>query len=160
MFFQSGCEKCIVLRDNAMKPSSATVRTRICKMLRIVAVLWLAIFLPAVSAIAKKKPPDHPIDLNVANEKELEELPGVGPTTAKAIIDFREKSGHFKRVEDLLTIRGISETKLQKMKPYLTIGPGPTAKPAAVAHSTVGSSAAGPKPVQPSRPQPAPQNTQ
>lgn len=97
--------------------------------LRIFAILLLAMFLPAISAMAKKNPPDHPIDLNVANEKELEELPGVGPTTAKAIVDFREKSGRFKRVEDLLTIRGISEAKLQKMRPYLTIGPAPTPKP-------------------------------
>jgi competence ComEA-like helix-hairpin-helix protein len=84
-------------------------------------------------ALAKKKTPDHRIDLNVANEKELEELPGVGPTTAKAIVQFREKSGRFKRVEDLLVIRGISETKLAKMRPYLTIGP--PSKPVAPAKS-------------------------
>ena len=139
-------------------------RTRNRKMLRVVVILLLAIFLPAVSAIAKKKPPDHPIDLNAANEKELEELPGVGPTTAKAIIDFREKSGRFKRVEDLLTIRGISETKLRKMRPYLTIGPAPTAKPATAAHSTTGTTTAGSKPAQNSHPsqpaQPAPKTTQ
>jgi len=40
-------------------------------------------------AHGKKKPPAHPIDINEATVKELEELPGVGPTTAKAIIEFR-----------------------------------------------------------------------
>jgi len=55
--------------------------------------------------------------------KELEQLPGVGPTTAKAIVDFRTKAGRFRRVNDLLVIRGISETKLKKMRPYITIGP-------------------------------------
>jgi competence ComEA-like helix-hairpin-helix protein len=86
----------------------------------------LLVFVACTAPIyAKKKPPDHPIDLNVANEKELEELPGVGPTTAKAIIEFREKSGRIKRVEDLLVIRGISETKLQKMRPYVTVGAPP-----------------------------------
>jgi len=87
--------------------------------------ILLATVFSAAPAFAKKNPPAHPIDLNVANEKELEELPGVGPTTAKAIIQFREKSGRFRRVEDLLVIRGISETKLQKMRPYLTVGPPP-----------------------------------
>jgi competence protein ComEA len=89
----------------------------------VAALLCIALFFPAFSALAKKKPPDHPIDLNVANEKELEELPGVGPTTAKAIVDFRAKSGPFKRVEDLLVIHGVSETKLHKMRPYLVVGP-------------------------------------
>ena len=88
--------------------------------------LFLAVIFFAAPALAKKNPPLHPIDLNVANEKELEELPGVGPTTAKAIIQFRLKSGRFRRVEDLLVIRGISETKLQKMRRYITVGPPPT----------------------------------
>lgn len=79
----------------------------------------------AVPALAKKTPPKHPIDINAASAKELEELPGVGPTTAKAIIQFREKTGRFRRVEDLLAIRGISETKLAKMRPYITVGPSP-----------------------------------
>jgi competence ComEA-like helix-hairpin-helix protein len=74
---------------------------------------------------AKKRAPDHPIDLNEANEKELEELPGVGRRTAKAIIEFREKSGKFKRVDDLLVIGGISEAKLSKMRRYLVVGPPP-----------------------------------
>ena len=95
----------------------------------------LALAICVAPALAKKKTPDHRIDLNVANEKELEELPGVGPTTAKAIIQFREKSGRFKRVEDLLVIRGISEAKLAKMRPYLTVEP-PPAKSTSPAPST------------------------
>ena len=72
---------------------------------------------------AKKLPPERLIDLNVANVKELAELPGVGPTTAQAIIKFRQKSGPFRRVEDLLVIRGISEAKLKKLRPYVVIPP-------------------------------------
>ena len=92
----------------------------------------LAILLLAATSMPaqKKQPPSTPVDINVANIKELEQLPGVGATTAKAIIDFRTKSGRFHRVEDLLVIRGISETKLKKMRPYVTVGPPPAAKPA------------------------------
>ncbi|HKV46967.1 MAG TPA: helix-hairpin-helix domain-containing protein [Candidatus Acidoferrales bacterium] len=100
-------------------------------------VVFLAAVLlfPSRSAFAKKKAPDHPIDLNAATEKELEELPGVGPTTAKAVIEFREKSGKFKRVDDLLVIRGISEAKLARIRPYVVIGPAPAATKPAPTHS-------------------------
>jgi len=88
----------------------------------------------AAPAVAKKTPPAHPLDLNTATVKQLEQLPGVGPTTAKAIVEFRTKTGRFQRVTDLLVIRGISETKLKKMRPYITIGPPPK-KSATPAHS-------------------------
>jgi len=51
------------------------------------------------------------INLNTANAKELETLPGIGPALAKRIIAFREKRHGFKRVEELLAIPGISEKK-------------------------------------------------
>ena len=94
-------------------------------------LLCIALLFPLPSAFAKKKAPDHPIDLNAATEKELEELPGVGPTTAKAIVEFREKSGKFKRVDDLLVIRGISDAKLTRIRPYVVIGPPAPSKPTA-----------------------------
>jgi comEA protein len=90
------------------------------------ALLFLTL---AVSAFANKTPPTHPIDINLASAKELEELPGVGPTTAKAIIQFRTKTGRFQRIEDLLAIRGISEAKLAKMRPYIIVGPAPPRTP-------------------------------
>jgi competence ComEA-like helix-hairpin-helix protein len=100
------------------------LRTMSYRIATIFAGLSAMLFLSfAVPALAKKTPPKHPIDINLAGAKELEELPGVGPTTAKAIIQFREKTGRFRRVEDLLAIRGISETKLAKMRPYIMVGP-------------------------------------
>jgi competence ComEA-like helix-hairpin-helix protein len=104
------------------------------KLLRLAVIAFVALHLCVMLGTdgfaQKKQPPSTPIDLNVANIKELEQLPGVGATTAKAIIDFRTKSGRFHRVEDLLVIRGISEAKLKKMRPYVTVGPSPVAKPA------------------------------
>ena len=84
--------------------------------------------LPLNSA-ANKNPPAHPIDLNTATIKQLQQLPGVGPTIAKAIVAFRTKSGRFRRLEDLLAVRGISESKLEKIRPYITIGPPPKKSP-------------------------------
>jgi competence protein ComEA len=69
--------------------------------------MWLVL---AVPAFAKKTPPAaYSVDLNTATVKELEQLAGVGPTTAKAIVEFRTKSGRFRRVNDLLVIRVGSE---------------------------------------------------
>lgn len=104
---------------------------------QIIALLVILLLAVTVSSAQKKQPPSTPVDLNVANIKELEQLPGVGPTTAKAIIDFRTKSGRFHRVEDLLVIRGISEAKLKKMRPYVTVGPPLATKPAPAAKTTM-----------------------
>src|ERR1700758_2449621 len=79
---------------------------------------------------AQKKPPSKPVDLNAATIKELQELPGVGQVTAQRIIDMRQKSGHFRRVEDLLAIRGISQKKLDAMRPYVTVSASPATPPA------------------------------
>ena len=83
----------------------------------------LAVLGFAAATLAKKTPPAHPVDLNAATVKELEQLPGIGPTTAKAIVQFRAKGGRFRRIEDLLVIRGISEAKLEKLRPYVTVSP-------------------------------------
>jgi competence ComEA-like helix-hairpin-helix protein len=111
------------------------------------ALAWMAllaagVLAPAPSASAAKNPPTHKIDVNLAGAKELQELPGVGPTTAKAIIQFRTKSGRFHRVEDLLAIRGISETKLAKMRPYIVVTTPPAPPPKKAPSS------AAPKPAQ------------
>ena len=56
------------------------------------------------------------LNLNTATLAELETLPGVGPVLARRIIDFREKKGGFRRVEELLVIPGISERKWKLIK--------------------------------------------
>ena len=96
-----------------------------------VVISGLALLCLCAAAQAGKHPPTRPIDLNLANVKELQELPGVGPVMAQKIIDMRAKGGHFHRVEDLLAIRGISQKKLDAMRPYVTVSaPPPPAAPA------------------------------
>jgi competence ComEA-like helix-hairpin-helix protein len=69
----------------------------------------------------RKELPREPLDLNTATAEQLEKLPGIGPTTAKAIVRFREKAGPFRRVEELLAVRGITKARLEKLKPHLTV---------------------------------------
>jgi competence protein ComEA len=94
-------------------------------------------FLGAAAVMAgakKKRPPAKPIDLNHATIDQLDEIPGVGPVTARHIVEFRQKSGPFKRVDDLLSIHGISQRRLEKMRPYVTVGPTAKAQPGAASH--------------------------
>ena len=71
---------------------------------------------PAVSAL---------INLNSANAAELEKLPGVGPAMATRILEYRQKSGGFKKIEELMNVKGIGEKSFLKLKPMLVV----TAKP-------------------------------
>lgn len=89
----------------------------------VFALLFGLLMLAAGGVQAKKVPPAHPVDLNSATIAELEEVPGIGPSTAQAIIAFRTKSSPFRRVEDLLAIHGISKRKLDQMRPYVTVVP-------------------------------------
>lgn len=61
------------------------------------------------------------VNLNEADEAALDALPGVGPATAKAIIEHRRKIGRFSSVDQLLDVRGIGEAKLEQIRPLVTI---------------------------------------
>jgi competence ComEA-like helix-hairpin-helix protein len=78
--------------------------------------------------LAKKKPPAHPININTASAADLQQVPGIGPSTAQKILDTRKSYGTFKSVDDLLAIKGIGPKKLEKMRKYLTIGKPPSKK--------------------------------
>ena len=85
---------------------------------------FLALTLPPLAqAQGKKEPSPAPLDLNTATVEQLENLPEIGPTMAKAIVRFREKSGPFRRVEDLLAVRGITRRRLEKIRPLVTVVP-------------------------------------
>jgi len=70
---------------------------------------------------AAKQPPSKPLNLNAATADQLAQLPGIGPKTAQSIVDFRKTSGPFRRVEDLLAIRGITRKKLEAIRPYVIV---------------------------------------
>ncbi len=80
-------------------------------LLAILAVALLSVYVPKVLALAA-------VDLNTASETELESLPGVGAKTAQAIIAARP----FKSVDDLNKVKGIGNTKFDKLKELVTVG--------------------------------------
>lgn len=61
------------------------------------------------------------VDLNRATVDDLDRLPGVGPATARAIIDHRTRNGPFASVDDLLAVRGIGPAKLAEIRPWVAV---------------------------------------
>lgn len=59
------------------------------------------------------------ININLATQKEFETLPGVGPSTAKKIIEYRGEHHRFNAIEDLKKVKGIGEKTFEKLKPFL-----------------------------------------
>ncbi len=89
-----------------------------------VALLALAVLSLGTVAPLSAAEENDPIDLNRATARELIQLPGVGEVIAKRIVDFREEHGPFKRVEDLMKVKGIGEKSLERIRPYIRIGKG------------------------------------
>lgn len=77
---------------------------------------------PAVDTNHKAKKNSSIININQASMEQLVLLPGIGPATARKIILYRKKHGSFKRIDDLINIKGIGSKKLAQLKPYLRIG--------------------------------------
>jgi competence protein ComEA len=64
-----------------------------------------------------------PVDINTATAAELETLPGIGPKTADAIVEYREANGPFETIEDIMDVPGIGEGTFEKIKDGITVGP-------------------------------------
>ena len=94
---------------------------------RILAVLLLvviaALAMPPALAAPKTAPsPADKVNVNTAGLEELVSLPGIGRAYAQRIIEYRDKNGPFKRLEDLLNVRGIGEKTFERIKDRVTLG--------------------------------------
>jgi len=87
------------------------------------AILALAICL-AVPMYPANPTPSRPININTASVTELMQLPKVGQKTAERIVEFRKQHGNFKRIEEIMNVKGIGEKSFAKLKPFMTLGPG------------------------------------
>jgi competence protein ComEA len=65
--------------------------------------------------------PNPRVDLNHAETSELESLPGIGPVLARRIVEQRRRVGSFRRVEELLAVRGVGPRLLARLAPRVTV---------------------------------------
>ncbi|MCO8129014.1 ComEA family DNA-binding protein [Acidimicrobiia bacterium EGI L10123] len=87
------------------------------------------VYVPRIGEVPPPPPPGPdgssveagPVDLNAADATLLETLPGIGPATAAAIIDHRERHGPFATVDGLLAVRGIGEAKLAALRDLVRV---------------------------------------
>ena len=75
----------------------------------------------AVRAAAGQAAAPAVLNLNTATVAQLEALPGIGKATAERIVEYRQKSGGFKKIEELMNVRGVGEKSFLKLKPLITV---------------------------------------
>ena len=66
------------------------------------------------------------VNINTASANDFEALPGIGAKTAARIVEYRQKNGPFKKVEELMNVRGIGEKNFLKLRGQLTVSGQPT----------------------------------
>ena len=78
----------------------------------------------AASARSAAKPAASvsPLNINTASVAELDALPGVGAKTAALIIEYRQKNGPFKKIEELMNVRGVGEKNFLKLRAQISVG--------------------------------------
>ncbi|OUO94849.1 helix-hairpin-helix domain-containing protein [Cloacibacillus sp. An23] len=76
----------------------------------------------SVSSAPRASAASGKININTAGLGELDSLAGIGPKTGQAIIDYREANGPFRRVEDLMNVKGIGPKKFDAIKDDITVG--------------------------------------
>lgn len=91
----------------------------------LVVALGLAGSLPLGAQTGARPAPSAPqadvVNLNTASATQLAGLPGIGPKTAELIIQYRQKNGDFKKIEEIMNVRGIGEKSFLKLKSRLIV---------------------------------------
>ena len=101
------------------------MRTLIAGAIALTAMLVLAAPTTSARQADKAGGATAALNLNSATLEQLQALPGIGPKTAQLIVEYRQKSGGFKKVEELMNIKGIGEKSFLKLKPMVIV----TARP-------------------------------
>lgn len=93
-------------------------------------VLALVFFLVSlgVSFSQTSVPAKAKIDINTATSQELESLPRIGPKIAQRIIEFRTQNGNFRKIEDIMKVKGIGQKLFEQIKDRIVVSQEKPAK--------------------------------
>lgn len=89
-------------------------------MYRLLRSLAVALALSPLAALALE-----PVNINAADATALQQINGIGPSKANAIVEYRKANGPFASVNDLAKVPGIGEKSLERLKPQITTGAPP-----------------------------------
>ena len=93
------------------------------KMKALAASLILGlVFFSIVPLYAQSKTESEKININTASAVDLDKLPRIGPKVAQRIIDYRKENGPFKKIEEIMKVKGIGEKTFAKLKELITVG--------------------------------------
>lgn len=90
-------------------------------MKKLIPIILLALMAVAASAVGADAAPSGVVNINTASADELQYLPRVGPALAGRILEFREANGSFEAVDELVAVKGIGGTSLEKLRPFVTV---------------------------------------
>jgi competence protein ComEA len=98
----------------------AAARIRVA-LLAALAALGFAAVIAAASSTPATATPNGVVNVNTASAAELEQLPGIGESKAKAIVAYREDHGAYQQVEDLLEVKGIGDVALERIRKLVVV---------------------------------------
>lgn len=87
---------------------------------RIVSMTLALVLVVAASVAADGPSSSGIVNINTASEEQLQLLPRVGPALAGRIVEFREASGPFQTVDEIVAVKGIGEVAFERLRPYIT----------------------------------------
>lgn len=93
--------------------------TRLVAKTLLIGLVLALVVSPIVSAQATA---GGKVNINTASLEELQKLPRIGPQIAQRILDYRKENGSFKRIEDMLKVRGVGEKMFEQLKDLITVG--------------------------------------
>lgn len=98
-----------------------SVRTRSRALACISSLVLLTALAAAPTFAVEQAVLDGVVNINTASAEQLQLLPGVGEVRARAILSERKGRGGFKSIDDLLAVKGVGDSLLKRMRPYVTL---------------------------------------
>ena len=110
-------------------PSAGARPASLVRLARLVLLLQFAVLAVSPAFAVEQAAPGGVVNINTASTEQLQMLPGIGEVRARAILSERKDRGGFKSVDDLREVRGVGDSLLERVRPFVTLTGRTTAQP-------------------------------